>query len=135
MSKLKNVGIVIHSLKIPQQTYEHLITFFNLYDDPAKVQEVLTDNRFDLFGFLPKGFFFKDEKTVERVVNTFNVRPRTTALLIYPPLFNKECPYFINKKILEIDEPIKSLSEMLSLVERHGLAAGKSTEELFIYEH
>jgi len=133
MSELKNVGVVISSLKLPEQNYEHLITFFDIYDDPHKRHSVLTDNRFDLFGFLPKGFFFKNKTTIERVVNIFNKSPQTIAFLVCPPVFNGECPYFINKKILTVDSPVRTLPEMLLFVEEHGLESRKATEKLFVY--
>lgn len=134
MSELKNVGIVINSLKIPQQDYEHLITFFNLYNDSNKVTEVLNDDRFDLFGVLPKGFDFKDEKTIERIVNTFNESPEAIALVMFPSSLKQECPYFINKRILNIIKPIQNLSDMLSLIKEHGLEARQASEEVFIYD-
>ena len=133
MSKLKNVGVLIGSLRIPQQTYKNLITFFNVHNDPHKIQEVLTDSRFDLFGFLPKGFDFKDETTIERVIETFNKAPERIAFLVCPPVFNGECPYFINKKILKPEESVHSLEEMLLLVKEGGMESRQATEELFIY--
>ena len=133
MSKLKNVGVLVGSLKIPQQTHDNLITFFDIYNDPNKIKSALKDSRFDLFGFLPKGFDFKYETTIERVVATFNTNPQKIAFLVCLPIFNGECPYFINKKILKLDCPIQSLSEMLLLVEKSGLEARQATEELFIY--
>jgi len=135
MSKLKNVGIIINSLEIPQQDYEHLITFFDIYNDPQKIKGMLNDNRFELFGLIPKGFFFKNENTIERIVNTFNEKPQSIAFIIFPPLFKQTCPYFINKRILKIKEPINSLPDMLSLIKEQNLEAKKSTEEMFTYEH
>ena len=135
MSELKNVGILINSLKMPDQTYEHLISFFDIYNDPNKIQEVINDKRFDLCGFLPKGFWFKNKRTIEKIVNTFNSGPKNIAFLICPPLVDKKCPYFINKKIIKIDRPIQNLSDMLFFVEQRGLEAKEAMEELFIYEH
>ena len=133
MSELKNVGVLVRSLKIPQQTHDNLITLFDVYSDPNKIQSALKDNRFDLFGFLPKGFDFKYETTIEKIVATFNTNPQKIAFLVCLPAFNGECPYFINKKILRLDRSIQSLSEMLLLVEEAGLESRQATEELFIY--
>jgi len=133
MSELKNVGVLVRSLKIPQQTHDNLITLFDIHNDPNKMQLALKDNRFDLLGFLPKGFDFKYETTIEKIVATFNTNPQKIAFLVCPPVFNEGCPYFINKKILRLDRSIQSLSEMLLLVEEAGLESREATEELFIY--
>lgn len=135
MSKLKTVGVLISSLEIPQQSYEHLITFFNMHDDPSKTWDIFNNDKFELFGFLPKGFSFKNKKTVERIVNAFNEKPEAIAIMVFPPLFKQACPYFINKRILNIREAIHSLSDMLLLVKKQGLEARQATEETFIYEH
>jgi len=135
MPKLKTVGVLISSLEIPQQSYEHLITFFNTHDDPSKMWDTFNNDKFELFGFLPKGFSFKNQQAVERIVNTFNEKPEAIAIMVFPPLFKQVCPYFINKRILSIGEAIHSLSDMLLLVKKQGLEAREATEEIFIYEH
>lgn len=135
MSEFKNVGLITHSLKIPNQTYEHLITFFNIHGDPNKINEVFFDSRFDLLGFVPEGFLFKSEEAVERIVNAFNSGSQKIAFLLCPPMFHGKCPYFINKKLLKVEQPVKDLSDMLFLIKESGLEAMKATEELFIYEH
>jgi 5,10-methylene-tetrahydrofolate dehydrogenase/methenyl tetrahydrofolate cyclohydrolase len=135
MSKLKTVGVLISSLQIPQQSYEHLITFFNMHDDPSKTWDTFNNDKFELFGFLPKGFSFKNEKTVERIVSTFNEKPEAIAIMVFPPLFKQACPYFINKRILSIRETIHNLSDILLLVKKQDLEARQATEEIFIYEH
>jgi len=135
MSELKTVGIISSSLKMPQQNYEHLITFFDIYKDPQKIWDALNDNRFELFGFLPAGFCFGSERAVERIVNTFNEKPEAIAFMAFPSTLKKECPYFINKRILKINEPIQNLAQILLLIKKSGLEARRATEEIFIYEH
>lgn len=135
MPKLKTVGVLISSLEIPQQSYEHLITFFNTHDDPNKTWDTFNNDKFELFGFLPRGFSFKSQKSVERIVNAFNQKPEAIAIMVFPPLFKQACPYFINKRILSIREAIHNLSDILLLVKKQGLEAREATEEIFIYEH
>jgi len=136
MSKLKTVGVIISSLKIPNQDHEELITFFDIYNGPEKINSALKDDRFDLLGFLPKGFDFKNEKTISRVVETFNQNPEKIAFMIFPcEQSPQECPYFINKKILPIKGPVDTLPDMLLLVKKLGLEAHQSMEEIFIYDN
>ena len=135
MPELKTVGIISSSLKVPRQNYEHLITFFDIYKDPQKIWDALNDSRFELFGFLPEGFSFGSERAVERIVNTFNERPEAIAFMVFPSTLKPKCPYFINKRILKINEPIQNLMQMLFLIKRSGLEARRATEEIFIYEH
>lgn len=135
MSQLKNVGVVTCNLRLPQQSYEHLVTYFNINNDPSLIAKTLSNAKFDLFGFLPSGFYFKDNKIIERILNLFNQNPQRIAFLLCPPFFNNGCAYFINTTILKIKEPTNTLSDIISLVQSRGLEAKQTTEDLFIYEH
>tara|TARA_R110002051_G_scaffold32786_2_gene73898 strand:- start:12719 stop:13126 length:408 start_codon:yes stop_codon:yes gene_type:complete len=135
MSKLKDVAIVISGKKIPSQSYENLISFFDLMGEGEKFSSLLVARQYDLVGTIPSGFSFKFKDSMLRIVNTFNQSPESIALIMFPPPVNNECPYFINTKILSIEERIDSLSGMLLLIAKKELEAKQSTEELFAYDY
>ena len=135
MSKLKDVAIVVSGKKIPDQDYKNLVTFFDLWGEGEKLSSLLKSKQYDLVGTVPHGFSFKFKNSVQRIVATFNQSPSSTAFIVFPPFTNNSCPFFINAKILSLEEKIDSLESMLSLVERQKLEAKQATEELFTYEH
>ena len=135
MPKLKNVGIIFGSLEIPRQSHKHLITFFNLQNDPNKLQQLLRDARFDLCGLIPSGFSFKSEDTIAKILTTFNESPDKRAFIVFPPALNNQCPYFINKTILTIGSPISDLNDMVAFVHSQNLEALIAKEEVFTYDH
>ena len=135
MSELKDVAIVISGKRIPQQDYNDLVSFFDLWGGGEKISSLLGESKYDIVGNLPPGFRFKSKSAVKKIVNAFNENPQYIALIVFPPVVNGECPYFINNKIIEIKQRINSLQDMLSTIEGLGLQARQATEELFIYEH
>ena len=135
MSKLKDVAIVISGKRIPQQDYDDLVSFFDLWGGGEKISSLLSEGSYDIVGNIPSGLRFNTSDAIKKIVNTFNENSKTTALIIFPPVVSGKCPYFINSKIIEIKQRINSLQDMLSIIEGLGLQAKQATEELFIYEH
>lgn len=135
MSKLKDVAIVISGKKIPNQSYENLVSFFDIFGEGEKLASLLAAKQYDLVGKLPSGFSFNSENSVQRIINTFNQNPVSTALIVFPPIVNNACPFFINAKILNIEQKISDLGDMLALIETRGLEAKQATEELFTYDY
>ena len=134
MSKLKDVAIVTLGKDIPNQNYENLVTFFDLTGDGTKISSLLMERKYDLVGMIPSRFSLKFKNTIRTIVNTFNKNPEAVAFMAFPPIVNGSCPYFINSRILLIENQVSSIEEMLRLVESQGLLAKQATEEIFSYD-
>ena len=134
MSKLKDVAIVTLGKDIPNQNYENLVTFFDLTGDGTKISSLLTERKYDLVGMIPSRFSLKFKNTITTIVNTFNKNPESIAFMTFPPIVIGSCPYFINSRILSIENQVSSIEEMLQLVESQGLLAKQATEEIFSYD-
>jgi hypothetical protein len=134
MPKLKDVAIVTLGKSIPNQDYENLVTFFDLIGDGTKLSSLLTEGKYDLVGMIPSRFSLRFKNSIATIVNTFNKNPESIAFMVFPPIVNGSCPYFINSRILPIENQVSSIEEMLQLVESQGLLAKQATEEIFSYD-
>ena len=72
MPKLKNVSVISTIMKLPMQSYDNVITFYNLNKDIKLVVDVFNNDEFDVFGYFPEGFFYSHQDNIKDILERMN---------------------------------------------------------------
>ena len=96
MPKLKNVSIISSIMKLPMQSYDNVITFYNLNKDIKLVVDVFNNDEFDVFGYFPEGFFYSHPDNIKDILERMN--KGLDVAFSNNKSIKDERPFFINKR-------------------------------------
>ena len=65
MSKSKNIGVVSYVLRLSMQDYDNVITYYNINNDADYPVRIFNSSKFEVFGFLPPGFFYSMPNNIQ----------------------------------------------------------------------
>ena len=96
MPKLKNVSVISTIMKLPMQSYDHVVTFYNLDKDIQLVVDVFNNDEFDVFGYFPEGFFYSHQDNIKDILERMN--EGLDVAFSNNESTKNERPFFINKR-------------------------------------
>ena len=96
MPKLKNVSVISTIMKLPMQSYDNVITFYNLNKDIKLVVDVFNKDEFDVFGYFPEGFFYSHPDNIKDILERMN--KGLDVAFSNNKSIKDERPFFINKR-------------------------------------
>jgi|TARA_R100001163_G_C5066826_1_gene205483 hypothetical protein len=96
MPKLKNVSVISTIMKLPMQSYDNVITFYNLNKDIKLVVDVFNNDEFDVFGYFPEGFFYSHPDNIKDILERMN--KGLDVAFSNNKSIKDERPFFINKR-------------------------------------
>ena len=96
MPKLKNVSVISTIMKLPMQSYDNDITFYNLNKDIKLVVDVFNNDEFDVFGYFPEGFFYSHPDNIKDILERMN--KGLDVAFSNNKSIKDERPFFINKR-------------------------------------
>lgn len=96
MSELKNVSVISMIMKLPMQSYDHVVTFYNLDKDIQLVVDVFNNDEFDVFGYFPEGFFYSHQDNIKDILERMN--EGLDVAFSNNESTKNERPFFINKR-------------------------------------
>ena len=96
MSELKNVSVISMIMKLPMQSYDHVVTFYNLDKDIQLVVDVFNNDEFDVFGYFPEGFFYSHQDNIKDILERMN--EGLDVAFSNNESTKDERPFFINKR-------------------------------------
>jgi hypothetical protein len=96
MPKLKNVSVISTIMKLPMQSYDNVITFYNLDKDIQLVVDVFNNDEFDVFGYFPEGFFYSHQDNIKDILERMN--EGLDVAFSNNESTKDERPFFINKR-------------------------------------
>ena len=96
MPKLKNVSVISTIMKLPMQSYDNVITFYNLNKDIKLVVDVFNNDEFDVFGYFTEGFFYSHPDNIKDILERMN--KGLDVAFSNNKSIKDERPFFINKR-------------------------------------
>ena len=96
MPKLKNVSVISTIMKLPMQSYDNVITFYNLNKDIKLVVDDFNNDEFDVFGYFPEGFFYSHPDNIKDILERMN--KGLDVAFSNNKSIKDERPFFINKR-------------------------------------
>ena len=127
MSKPKKVGVVSYVLRLSMQDYEHAITYYNIYNDADYPVKIFNSSKFEVFGFLPPGFFYSMPNNIQNILREIEEGND----VVFSNNDEPSRPFFINKETVETK--VSSLEDILNIANDRSLKR-KVSKEVFIYE-
>ena len=127
MSKPKNVGVVSYVLRLSMQDYEHAITYYNIYNDADYPVKIFNSSKFEVFGFLPPGFFYSMPNNIQNILREIEEGND----VVFSNNDEPSRPFFINKETVKTK--VSSLEDILNIANDRSLKR-KVSKEVFIYE-
>jgi|TARA_Y100000310_G_scaffold270418_1_gene284225 hypothetical protein len=131
MSKLKNIGVVSHVLRLPMQDYSNIITYYNLQNEDEMLVKVFNNPTFDIFGYLPPGFFFSMPNNAQKIMDAFN-KEKNLNVVFANNNERESRPFFIKKTA--VTPRASSVDDILGIANDKKLNR-KVVGVRFIYEH
>jgi|TARA_R110001583_G_scaffold49462_2_gene154941 hypothetical protein len=127
MSKPKKVGVVSYVLRLSMQDYEHAITYYNIYNDADYPVKIFNSSKFEVFGFLPPGFFYSMPNNIQNILREIEEGND----VVFSNNDEPSRPFFINKETVKTK--VSSLEDILNIANDRSLKR-KVSKEVFIYE-
>lgn len=127
MSKPKKVGVVSYVLRLSMQDYEHAITYYNIYNDADYPVKIFNSSKFEVFGFLPPGFFYSMPNNIQNILREIEEGND----VVFSDNDQSSRPLFINKETVKTK--VSSLEDILNIANDRSLKRSVS-KEVFIYE-
>jgi len=78
------------------QSYDNVITFYNLNKDIKLVVDVFNNDEFDVFGYFPEGFFYSHPDNIKDILERMN--KGLDVAFSNNKSIKDERPFFINKR-------------------------------------
>jgi len=130
MSKLKNIGVVSHVLRLPMQDYSNIITYYNLQNEDEMLIKIFNSPTFDIFGYLPPGFFFSMPDNTQKIMDAFNKEENLNV--VFASNEQDVRPFFINKRTTR--SKVFSINDILDIANDKNLNR-RVANARFLYEH
>lgn len=89
------------NLKKPSQTYDNLEIWINIDGRPSFLKEMYRKES-DIFGMIPAGLYFANDKAIEFIVDVFEQR-RSLKYIVSQEEANGDRALFCRKKLVDKD--------------------------------
>ena len=109
------------------QDYEHAITYYNIYNDADYPVKIFNSSKFEVFGFLPPGFFYSMPNNIQNILREIEEGND----VVFSNNDEPSRPFFINKETVKTK--VSSLEDILNIANDRSLKR-KVSKEVFIYE-